>query len=175
MKISKSWIPLQNNSRLNVTQSEGLPMPCAKFTMMGFTTNLVLTPNYSATCKVMNKLVIPKSKRQHINLLFTLQHSFNKLEASLLWAFISTTKPLLENFVALGNAIIYPRCLGAIFHQVFVIVKVQALDLQEIMLCLLPSYVLAIFLVVFPLYCHEALACFGPTFACFDIYSHYFN
>ncbi len=62
MKFSRSWIPLQNNSTFNVTQSEGLTMPCAKFTMMGFTTNLVLTPNYSATCKVMNKLVILNPK-----------------------------------------------------------------------------------------------------------------
>jgi hypothetical protein len=46
-------------------------------------------------------------------------------------------KTLLENFATLGNEIIYPRCFGAIFPQVFVIVKIEALNLQEILLCLL--------------------------------------
>jgi hypothetical protein len=74
-----------------------------------------------------------------------------------------------ENFVALGNVIICPRCLGAIFHQVFVIVKVETLDLQEILLCLSTFWLLA-WRFSF-LYCHETLACFGFTFDCFDLYS----
>ncbi len=52
-------------------------------------------------------------------------------------------KAPLENFVTLGNVIIYPRCLGAIFPQVFVIVKIEALDLQEILLCLFTYWPLA--------------------------------
>ncbi len=61
-------------------------MPCANCTVMGSNTNLVLTPNYSTTCGVMNESVIPKSKIQHTNLLFILHFNFNKLEASLSWA-----------------------------------------------------------------------------------------
>jgi hypothetical protein len=61
-------------------------MPYANRTGMGSTINLVLIPNYSIACGAMNKLVAPKSKKQHTNLLFILHFNFNKLEASLSWA-----------------------------------------------------------------------------------------
>jgi hypothetical protein len=50
---------------------------------MGSTTNLVLTSNHSIVCKVMNKFVTPKSKKQHTKLLFILYLTFNKFETSL--------------------------------------------------------------------------------------------
>jgi hypothetical protein len=62
-------------------------------TMIGFATNLVLTPNHFVTCEVMTELVTPKSKRQNINLLFILHFNFNKSEASILWAPILAMKP----------------------------------------------------------------------------------
>jgi hypothetical protein len=65
---------------------QGLVMPCAKCIVMGSTTNLVLTPNYSTACGVMNKLVALESKKQPTNLLFILHFNFNKLESSLSWA-----------------------------------------------------------------------------------------
>jgi hypothetical protein len=48
-----------------------------------------------------------------------------------------------ENFVALGNAIIYPRYLGAIFLQMFLIVKIETLDLRNFPLCLFMFWPLA--------------------------------
>jgi hypothetical protein len=50
---------------------------------MGSTTNLVLTSNHSIVCKVMNKFVTPKSKKQHTQLLFILHLTFNKFETFL--------------------------------------------------------------------------------------------
>jgi hypothetical protein len=60
---------------------------------MGSTSNLVLIPNHSTICEVMNEFLTPKSKIQHKNSLFILHFNFNKLEALLLLAFILTTKP----------------------------------------------------------------------------------
>lgn len=71
-------------------------MPCANYTLMGSTINLVLTLNHF-TYRFMNELVGPKSKRQPIISLFILQFNFNKLKALLLQAFISATKPFGES------------------------------------------------------------------------------
>jgi hypothetical protein len=64
--------------------NKGLTMPCVKCNVMGYATNLVLTPNHFIVFKVMNELVNLESKRKHINLLFILHFNFNKLEALLL-------------------------------------------------------------------------------------------
>ncbi len=52
-------------------------------TMMGSAINLVLIPNRSITCGVMNEIVAIEFKRQPTISLFILQFNFNKLEASL--------------------------------------------------------------------------------------------
>lgn len=145
-------------------------MPCAKFTMMGFTTNLVLTPNCLATCRVMNKLVILESKRQNLNLLFSLHCKFNKLEASLLWALISTIKPPWRILLPWKCNHLPKVSWGNLPPNVHDCQSWSTWPLRDLTL---PSYVLAPCLANFPLYCHEALACFGPTFVRFDLYSHY--
>ncbi len=56
VKFSKNRTPPQNSSTLNTTLSEGLIMPCANCTMMGSTTNSILTPSCSATCGIWMNL-----------------------------------------------------------------------------------------------------------------------
>jgi hypothetical protein len=68
-------------------------MPYAKCTIMGSPIDLILTPNHSAACEVMNELVVSEWKRQHTNSLFILHFNFSKWVASLLWATILAMKP----------------------------------------------------------------------------------
>jgi len=76
----------------NVTLSKGLAMPCANCTMMGFTTNLVLTPSHSIACGVMNEFVTIESNNQPTISSFILQFHFHKLEALLSCALILVMK-----------------------------------------------------------------------------------
>jgi hypothetical protein len=66
VKLSKNWIPPQNNLAPNATLSKGLAMFCAYCTMMGSAINLVLIPSRSTTCKVMNEIALlnPKDNPQ---------------------------------------------------------------------------------------------------------------
>ncbi len=83
VKFFKNLIPPLSNYTYNATLKGNSTTPCAKCTKMGSTTNLVLTSNHSIVCKVMNKFVTPKSKKQHTKLLFILYLTFNKFETSL--------------------------------------------------------------------------------------------
>jgi hypothetical protein len=64
VKFSENQTPPQNISMSNVILNKGLAMPCGNYTMMGFATNLVLTPNQFAAYRVMNEFVAFKSKTQ---------------------------------------------------------------------------------------------------------------
>jgi len=117
VKFSKNQIPLQNSSILSITLNEGLVMPCANCTMMGFAINSVLIPSCFIICKVMNKFVTPKSKKQPTSLSFILQFNFNKLEASFLCAPISATKFLWRINLPWAMHSLTLRWLGAVFRS----------------------------------------------------------
>jgi len=108
VKFSKNWTPPHNSLTTNITFNEGLIMPCVNCTMMGFATNSVLTLSHFAIYIFMNKLVIPKSKRQPTISLFILQFNFNKLKTSFLWALILATK-LLGKLTYLGKCNHLPK------------------------------------------------------------------
>jgi hypothetical protein len=58
-------------------------MPLWQMHHYGSTTSLALIPKCCITCEVMNKLVVPKSKKQQNSMLLTCKLIFNKLDASL--------------------------------------------------------------------------------------------
>jgi hypothetical protein len=58
VKFSKNHTLLQNSVTFSTTLREGLFMPCANCTIMGFAINSILTPNHSITYKIMNEFVI---------------------------------------------------------------------------------------------------------------------
>jgi hypothetical protein len=47
----------------NIISSDGFVSPYITYTLMGFTTFVVVHPNYSTKFSFMNKCVIPKSKK----------------------------------------------------------------------------------------------------------------
>jgi hypothetical protein len=93
VKFSKNSTPLQNSLTPSITLSEGLTMPCANCTVMGFDTNSVLIPSHSIACKIMNEFGILEFKKQPTISSFILQFNFNKLEALLLCAPILAMEP----------------------------------------------------------------------------------
>jgi hypothetical protein len=70
-------------------------------------------------------------------------------------------KAPLENQLTLGNAIIYPRWLGAILCQMSVIVTIETFDLGQVPVHLF--WPAALWSLTSPC-CLEALASLGPTY-----------
>ncbi len=59
-------------------------------------------------------------------------------------------KDPLENQLSLSNAFTYPRWLGAILHQMFIVITIKTFHIRQILLCLLDQWLFAcqLFLVI---------------------------
>jgi len=72
VKFSKNQTLLQNKLIFSTTLREGLAMPCANYTIMGFSINSTLIPNCFVTYKIMNEFVILELNMQLTISLFIL-------------------------------------------------------------------------------------------------------